>query len=53
MMTQDQAKEFFLPLIEQDGSLFEKFQRVWVRPVIIGEKIITNTSIDWKKKSIN
>lgn len=44
MITQDQAKELFLPLIEQDGSLFEKFQRVWVRPVIIGEKIITNTS---------
>ena len=44
MITQEQTKQLFLPLIKQDGSLFDKFQRVWVRPAVIGEKIITNTS---------
>ena len=43
-LTQKEAKDLFLPRIAIDGSLFEKFQKVWVRPAIVGEKVITITS---------
>lgn len=43
-MNQLEAQKLFLPLIEKDGSMFEKFQKIWARPAIVGEKIITITS---------
>lgn len=43
-MNQEEAKAFFLPLIEKDGCLFEKFQKIWARPAVVDEKIVTYTS---------
>ncbi len=44
ILTQKEAAARFLPLIDADGSLFAKFQKIWARPAVAGERIVTMTS---------
>lgn len=44
MMTQKEAIEAFLPRIEADGVVYEKFTQVDARPATPGEVIVTHTS---------
>jgi len=43
-MTQKEAMEYFLPMIEKNGSVYRKIGKVYARPAVKGEKIDTYTS---------
>jgi len=42
-MTQQEAIAYFLPLIESNGKIYEKFTEIDARPAIAGEVIVTIT----------
>ena len=42
--SQISMQEIFLPFIKEDGSLFEKFQKIWARIAVVGERVVTITS---------